>query len=174
MTTIVVYKSKTGFAKQYAEWIAGALEADLVPYKKVTVADLMAYDRIIYGGGLYAVGINGLKLIKKNLDKLSGKEIIVFAAGAAPGREAEIKEIKDNNFTAKEQKAIKFFYLRGGFDYSKLNLMDKLLMTLLKMKLKNKSDLTADERGMLNTYDKPADFTRKSNIDPLLTYLEKH
>lgn len=47
-------------------------------------------------------------------------------------------------------------------------------MTLLKWKIKskNKTNLTADEIGMLAVYDNPVDFTRKENIDPLIKYVQ--
>ena len=97
---------------------------------------LTAYDTVIYGGGLYVVGINGVKFITKNLDKLNDKKVVVFATGASPFREKAINEVRNKNFTSEEQKYIKFFYLRGGFDYSKLKPFDKVLMTLLKWKIK--------------------------------------
>ena len=138
MKTIVIYKSKTGFTRKYAEWIAEDLSADTFDISKVTINILTAYDTIIYGGSLYAVGIIGVKLITQNIDKLKDKKIVVFATGASPSREDGINEVIDKNFTQEQQKYIKFFYLRGGFNYSKLNLFDKFLMTLLKWKIKNK------------------------------------
>jgi menaquinone-dependent protoporphyrinogen IX oxidase len=91
---------------------------------------------VIYGGGLYAVGINGIKFIKNNLEKLKDKNVVVYASGASPSREETINEIINRNFTSEEQKYIKFCYLRGGFDYNKLGLLNKLLMKLLKQKIK--------------------------------------
>lgn len=132
---------------------------------------LAAYDTVIYGGGLYIVGINGVKLITQNLDKLQGKKVVVFATGATPHREEDITEVKNKNFTAEQLQRLRFFYLRGGFDYSKLKPVDKALMTLMKWKLKRKKELRADERGMLAAYDQPADFTRKKNIDELIAYV---
>jgi len=171
MKTVVIYKSKTGFAKKYAEWISEELSADIFDASKVNVSMLTAYDTVVYGGGLYAVGINGVKFITQNLDKLKDKKVIVFATGASPFREEVLSEVRDRNFTFDEQKYIQFFYLRGGFDYSKLKPFDKVLMTLLKWKLKMKKELTPDERGMLASYDKPVDFTRKKNIDAIITYI---
>lgn len=173
MKTVVIYKSKTGFAKKYAEWIAEDLSADIFDVSKVKIQMLTEYDTIIYGAGLYAVGINGVKLITQNLDKLKHKKIVVFATGASPLREDVINDITNRNFTPDQLKYIKFFYLRGGFNYSILKPFDKFLMTLLKwkMKSKNKKDLTADEIGMLAIYDKPVDFTRKDNIDKIINYV---
>ncbi|MBU3092847.1 flavodoxin domain-containing protein [Clostridium sp. CM028] len=175
MKVVVIYKSKTGFTKQYAEWIAEELSADIFDVSNVATNIVAAYDIVIYGGSLYAVGINGVKYITKNLDILKDKKVIIFATGASPSSQEAIDEVRNTNFTPGEQKHIQFFYLRGGFNYSKLKPFDKVLMTLLKwkmqMKVKMKKDLTPDERGMLACYDKPVDFTRKKNIDKIITYV---
>jgi menaquinone-dependent protoporphyrinogen IX oxidase len=171
MKTIVIYKSKSGFVKKYAAWIAAELSADLYEASQVTVGGLTAYDTVIYGGGLYVGGINGVKLITQNLDKLIGKKVVVFASGATPPRTEALDEVQNKNFTTEQLRRIRFFYLRGGFDYSQLTPVDKILMNLLKWKLKRKQELTADERGMLAAYAHPVDFTRKKNIDDLIAYV---
>lgn len=173
MKTIVLYKSKTGYTKKYAQWIAEELNADIFEASKVKIDQLMEFDTIIYGGGLYAGGINGVKLITNNLDKLKGKKVAVFATGATPHREKDILEVRNMNFTSEQQRDLRFFYLRGGFDYTKLTLVNKVLMIMLKLKIKmkKKNELVPDERGMLAAYDKPVDFTRKKNINELISYV---
>lgn len=171
MKTIVIYKSNSGFTKNYAEWIKEKLATDIFEASKVTVAMLTAYDTIIYGGGLLAGGINGVKLITKNLEQLKGKKIVVFATGASPSGEEAINEVRNRNFTSEQQKQIRFFYLRGGFDYNKLPPFYKAVMSLMKWVLKRKKDPTPDEQGMLAAFDQPVDFTRKNNIDELIAYV---
>jgi menaquinone-dependent protoporphyrinogen IX oxidase len=171
MKTIVVYKSKTGFTKKYAEWIAEELSCDIFDISNVTAKIVTSYSTVIYGGSLHAVGINGVKFITQNLDKLKDKKIVVFATGASPFRKELIDEVINKNFTLDQQKYIRFFYLRGGFDYSKLKTFDKILMTLLKWKLLSKKKLTPDERGMLASYNKPVDFTIRKNIESIITYV---
>lgn len=104
MKTVVIYKSKTGFTKKYAEWIAEELSADIFNASKVNVNTLNKYDTIIYGGSLYAVGIIGVGLIKKNINKLKDKRLVVFATGASPLRDNVINEVINKNFTVDEQK----------------------------------------------------------------------
>ena len=67
MKPIVIYKTKYGSTKEYGEWIAEDLGCSAVDAKSVKVSDLLAYDTIIYGGGLYAEIINGITLITKTL-----------------------------------------------------------------------------------------------------------
>lgn len=171
MKTLVIYRSKTGFSKAYAAWIAKVLDADLFEYRAVHPEQFVAYDTIIYGGGLYAVGINGIDLIKDNLKSLKDKQVIVFATGATPARQETTDYIRNANFTPEQQEMIHFFYLRGGFNYHQLALADKVLMNLLKMRLNRKKELTPDERGMLAAFDQPIDFTKEQNLAPLLLSL---
>lgn len=146
----VIYKSKTGFTKKYAQWIAKELSADIYNHRDMNNIIFKDYDIVVFGGSLYAVGIEGIKIIKKHFNLLKEKLIIVFAVGASPYREETVEEIKHNNFTEEQKEKIQFFYLRGGFNYHQLPLIDKFLMTLLRLKLKRKKNLTVDEKGMLN------------------------
>ncbi len=171
MKIVVVYKSISGFTKKYAEWITEELEADLLRIEKDDIDILLQYDIIIYGGSLHALGISGVNIIKNNLNKLRKKKIIIFTTGASLAKESIVSEVKDSNFSAEEQKQIQFYYFRGGFDFSKLNLINKILMTLLKWKIKLKRHRTPDEKGMLAAYSKPMDFTKKENIGELLEYV---
>ena len=172
MKTVVVYKSVTGFTKKYAEWIAEDLKSDLVEYSDISIDKVKDYELIIYGGSLHAVGINGLDIIKKNLNELNDKKLIVFTTGASPSRDNVLDEVKSANFSEEEQKKLRFFYLRGGFNYNELDFFNKILMTLMKWKIKlTKPDKrTPDERGMLEAFKKPVDFTKKENLKDLLEY----
>lgn len=170
MKSVVIYKSKSGYTKKYAQWLAEALQADLFEADKFKEEQFSSYDNVIYGGGIYAVGINGIKLIKDNLPSLKGKKVVVFASGLSPAREDVIKEIKDKNFSAKELEAISFFYMRGGFDTAKLKTLDGLAMKLMRRILKRKDPaaMSEDDRGMLDAFEQPVDFTDIKNIEPIL------
>jgi menaquinone-dependent protoporphyrinogen IX oxidase len=173
MKTIVIYRSKTGFTKKYANWIAKAVDATLVEAGKVSAGGLMRYDTIVFGGAMYAGGINGILLIKRNLWRYTSKNIVIFTLGATPVRPEIVDEIRDKNFTPDEQRHIKFFMLRGGFNYQKLGPIDKMLMQILKAKLKRVKHPTADERGMLAAYSRPVDFTDRRLIEPIVEAILK-
>ena len=171
MKTLVLYRSKTGFVRHYAEWIAQALSADLFDAKGFSPKNLAGYDAVVFGGGLYAGGINGLKIIKRHRALLKGKKLAVFASGASPWREETIVEIRDKNFKPEEQVSIGFFYLRGGFDFQQLSRIDRILMGLMKRMLQKKPNPTPDEKGMLASYEQPQDFTKQDNIKELVAYI---
>lgn len=172
MKTIVVYKSKTGFTKKYAQLISEKISCQSYTYKESKKINLDDYDLVIYGGSLYASGILGLKKFKT---QLTNQKLIVFAVGATPPKDGLKDELMTANFTSTEKEQVKFFYLRGGFNFDDLNLIDKGLMLMMKRSIKKKDpkDRTADERGLLNAYEQPVDFTKEKNIEPLITYYEE-
>jgi menaquinone-dependent protoporphyrinogen IX oxidase len=170
MKKVVVYKSKTGFTKKYAEYIGEAVGCNIYDFKSSKSLNLDNYDVVIYGGSLYASGILGLKKFKT---RLKNQKLIVFAVGATPPKEGLDEELIEANFNKEERKNVKFFYMRGGFDFNSLNLVDKGLMKMMKKSIEKKDpeERTPDEKGMLNAFDNPVDFTRPKNIEPLLDYL---
>lgn len=166
--TVVVYRSSTGFTKNYATWLSEDLKCDLLEGNKTKISDLQKYDTIIYGGGLYAVGISGIKLITKHFDQLKGKKIVIFAVGASPVREETTTLLRKSNIPAEIDQQIHFFYLRGGFDYNRLSPFMKLLMNLKKQQVKASKDTDPDAKGFLASYERPLDFTNRKYLKPIM------
>ena len=52
--------------------------------KKANIKEVEKYDIIVLGGGIYAMGIAGLSFLKRNINVLSDKKIIVFFCCASP------------------------------------------------------------------------------------------
>ena len=81
---IVIYRSKTGFSQQYAQWLAEELHCKVLPFRERKKENLEEYDVIILTGGLYAGQMAGLNWLKKQLPSLRGKRIAAVAVGCAP------------------------------------------------------------------------------------------
>lgn len=171
MNAIVLYRSKTGFTKSYAEWISQALGCPMKENKNIRPADLSAYDVIIVGGGLYAGGINGVSLVKKNFDQLKKKKLVVWATGFSSEREEDINRLWNQNFTETERVHIKTFFLRGGYDHKMCSFIDKMLMNMIKSMLTKKEDKTEHDKELLAAFDVPQDFRSKEKIEPLVSYV---
>ncbi|WMI80015.1 flavodoxin domain-containing protein [Anaerotignum sp. MB30-C6] len=176
---VVVYQSKYGATKKYAEWISGELSCDLFERKNVKVSDLKTYDTIIYGGGLYAVGVSGIDIITKNFPELSNKNLIVFTCGLAdPMSKENTDDIKENLskvFTTQMQNKIKLFHLRGAINYAKMGIIHKAMMSSMYKRI-NKKDydsLGNEDKEFLSTYGKAVDFTDKSAILPIVQYVRE-
>ncbi len=170
MKTIVVYRSKTGYTKKYAEWIAEELHCDIK--ENASYKDIAEYDTIIFGGGIYAGGINGIKLITANYERLRRKNIVIFAVGALSESENDMSGIWQRVFDSEQLKNTARFYFRGGFDPDRLRGADKLIIKLLISRLKKSADPTEKERNMLAQFDKAVDNTDRENIYPLTEYIQ--
>lgn len=172
---VVIYKSKYGSTKKYAQWISQVLDCDLFDGTDINKEDLLKYQTIIYGGGLYASGINGVSLITKNYNLIKEKNIIIFTVGLAdPNVKEHFRPIIDKNLNDEMKNKIKIFNLRGAIDYKNLKLFHKTLMALLKSKVKKIDDdkKTEEDKLMLETYGTTVDFTDKATIEPLVTYIK--
>ena len=172
MRTIIVYSSISGFTERYAGWIADALDADLRRLKEIGPRDIRDYDCIVYGGSLHAVGVYGLRKMKRLIERAGlargAPRLLVYGVGASPPKPETIAQVRDANFTPAEQEGIPFFYFRGGFDFSRLDWFHRIIMTLFRWKIARKSTKTPEELGMLKAYESPADFTDPATIAGLV------
>lgn len=174
----VVYKSKYGFTEKYAKWIAEALSCDLFERNAIKAEGLQPYDTIIYGGGLYAGGVSGIDLITKNFYHFANKNIILFTCGLSdPSNTVNTDHIKESLkklLTPEMEKQIKIFHLRGGVDYSKLSFLHKTMMGMLHKMLTQKAPdtLSNEDKEMLRTYGEKIDFTDRSSIVPIISYVQ--
>lgn len=173
MKGIVLFQSKYGAAKRYAEWIAEETGFTCVETKKAKVEDIREYDVIILGGGLYASGIAGLSFLKKNYKTLKEKRIVVFCVGASPYDEEALKAVAEHNMKD-ELAAIPCFYCRGAWDMSAMNAIDRNLCKMLRKAVSKKdpSEYEVWEKALMAAGDNSCDWTDKSYIAPILNAIK--
>ena len=64
---IVIYKSRTGFTKKYAKWLAQSLNCECIPQEDVGGERLSDYDVIIFGSSFRAGNVEELKWYKETI-----------------------------------------------------------------------------------------------------------
>ena len=174
MNSIIIYGSHYGTTKQYAEELSKRTNIKAISFKKFN-QQINDYDNIIYLGALYAGGVLGMSKTLKKLNNISNKKILIATVGLSdPTDEVNKNNIRNNikNQIPKEvlEKA-KIFHLRGGIDYSKLNFAHKTMMKLLYNAVKNlpEEKQTAEDRAMIETYNKKVDFIDFSSLDKIVS-----
>jgi len=175
MNSIVVYKSKYGSTRNYAQWIAQDLSCEAVDAKKVNADDLTKYDTIIYGGGLYAEVINGVSLITKNIDKFKDKKIIVYSTGITPlnYREYYDKLVIEKNFKPEMLSKIKIYNFLGKMVLDELSFAHRTALKGLKKIMSSKENPTEMEKLLIELCDADGDFTDRNAINELLNYAKE-
>ena len=173
MNSIIVYGSHYGTTKQYAEELSKRTNIKVISFKKIN-QQINDYDNIIYLGALYAGGVLGMSKTLKKLNNISNKKILIATVGLSDPTDEVNKNNIRNNIKSHIPKEVfekaKIFYLRGGIDYSKLNFVHKTMMKLLYNAVKNvpNEKQTAENRAMIETYNKKVDFIDFSGLDKII------
>jgi menaquinone-dependent protoporphyrinogen IX oxidase len=174
--TLVIYKSRYGSTKQYAEWIASELNGDIYELSKLPKNVIGKYSIIILGGGLYAGHISGLNILKNNFENIADKKFVIFTCGMSnPNDEDAIKYIQkglEKSIPQNIKGKIKVFHLRGSMNYSELKPLHKFMMSIVNKVLmkKEREKLSEDEKEILETYGKAFNFINKDTIKPIIEY----
>lgn len=171
---IVLYRSKTGFTKWYAEQIAAELGCAAVDIKAVRRKQLMTYDTLIFGGRAHAGRLYGWPKAKKLAERSCVKHLIIFATGATPNRaEDTISAFWKNNLSKQEMDCIPHFYMQSGLRYESMGLVDKLMMKGLSTMLRKKKNPSLEELEMARMIEASSDDSSPEYIVPLLNKLKE-
>ncbi len=174
MNAIVVYKTKYGSTKTYAEWIAEELSCEAVDAKNINAQKLSEYDTIIYGGGLYAEVINGVSLITKNLDKLKDKKIAVYTTGITPldCRAYYDTYVIEKNFKGGVPENVRLFNFLGKMKMDELSLVHRTALKSLKKIMQGKKNPSEMEKMLIELCDADGDFSNREDIAELVNYIK--
>lgn len=170
---IILYQSKYGATKKYADWLVEMTDFDCREVSKAALDTVEQYETIIFCGGIYASGIAGLSFLKKNIAKLKDKKILIFCVGASPYDEDALSEIKARNLTGGLQN-IPLFYGRGMWDESHMTFIDRNLCKILQKSVAKKDPGTYEPwmKALMCAVGQTCDWTDKSYLTPLLESLE--
>lgn len=174
MKGIIVYKSKYGATKKYAEWLREETGFDMVEVSDAKVSALQEYDVLVFGGGIYASGLPVTGFLKKNIKALSGKKIIVFCDGASPYDENAFNTIKERVMTG-ELENIPFFYCRGAWNMEAMSFMDRNLCKMLQKAVakKDPKDYEIWEVALMEAGQDTMDWTDRNYLKPIIDEIGK-
>lgn len=174
---LVMYKSVTGFTREYAEWIAGSLEKEndctLMELRDADARGISGFDTVIFGGRMHAGTVDGLKKAKELFENSRSPRFIVFATGAMPNsEEGTIAEMWSNNLSEEELSRIPHFYMQGGLRYEKMPFLEKMMMKafagVMKMKIKKKKEKDEKDRQFEEMIARSYDISDKKFVRPLV------
>ncbi|MEL4860117.1 flavodoxin domain-containing protein [Pseudoflavonifractor phocaeensis] len=151
MNAIVIYRSRTGFTKRYAQWLAEDLGCEAAAYEDRDKVELSGFDTVLYGDFLHAGALKGLDWLKAKLPELEGKRVAVFAVGACPADDPSLGPTLERSL---EGVGLPCFYLRGGLDYENMGFLDKMMMKMMCAMVKKKEGPDSETyRGISCSFD---------------------
>ena len=157
MIKAIIYQSKTGHTKEYAETLSKELK---IPCYSVSDAKekLQQQEEIIYLSWVRATSFVGYKKMNKKY-----QICCVGAVGAYPKSTEYIEKLKTYNHIRQE-----LFYLRGGINYEKLNKFYQKLLKIVgrAIALENHRD-----KAMIQLFMVGGNFVNKKQLKPMIEYV---
>jgi len=151
MPTLIIYRSKHGAAKQYAEWIAADLaDSAIFSVDDYDFKDIDKYDSVVLTSGTYLGEIGIRSYLIKNWSKFQHKRLYLLAVGIVFGNDGEIgykmipKHIREN---------IGYSKVPGKIEAHQLNPWEKFIIWITQAPNTNQID--------------------KNLIQPVLDYINK-
>lgn len=176
--SIVIYTSKRGSTKQYAEWIAEDLGCEAVPLADARGVDLHDFSCIIYGGWIRGSGIVDFDKFAKMLDADLMKRLIVYGVGFADETAenyAQVWGYSLGKIDPKNDNRVLMYILGGRYDPASVTGLDRFLMKTMRAVLLSGS--TPDAKSAANKIrdriDNGCDLVKRGNIDSLVKDAKK-
>jgi menaquinone-dependent protoporphyrinogen oxidase len=168
MTSIVVYSSKYGSTRQYAEWLAEELSIPVKSFKDVKERDLDGADTVILGSSVMVDSLTMKGWIKARWPLLKEKRLILFSVSATlPMDEPAMKAVLEHSMTPEMIARMQFFPLHGRIVLAKLPF---LLRPLIKAIMKSDKGSAGSGAGMTGEFDG----VKRENIAPILAAIRTH
>lgn len=172
MRTLVLYKSNTGCTQEYAEKIAKAFQTEAVPLKKgkFKKINFEEYDTIVFGGWILGSQIQGIDDFLGRWDEMSEKNVIVFAVGMS----FATKESRNNLISANllDMYHLRFYQLRGGFDYQKLGPIQKLMFNIGISQAKRETDGKTDVDFLTTIKETPFEYSDEAGVNRIIGVMQ--
>ena len=157
---VIVYESKTGFTKRYADMLSA--KTGLKVFRVKELARVNGDEEVIFLGWMKVGQIQGL-------DKLQ-KYNIKAVCGSGTGRTAEPDT--ETVIARNKIEGIPFFYLRGGcFPLKELKGIDKIMMSLFVKMLKARKDKDEKQEEAISIIENGFDGVKEENLQPVMECL---
>jgi hypothetical protein len=159
---IIVFESKTGFTKRYAEMLSSI--TGLKAFRANAISKISKEEEIIFLGWMKVGKIQGFDKVRKhNVCAVCGSGI---GRTAEPDVETVIARNKIEN--------IPFFYLRGGcLPLKELKGMDKIMLSLFVKMLKSRKDKDERLEESIAVIEEGYDYVKEEKLAPVIEWLNK-
>ena len=168
MSILVLYHTKYGSTKQYAEWIAQKLEASISPVTACDAKSLDALDTVIFGASIRMGKLQQADFLRKHWSVLRSKKLIIFSVSAAPPPDPAVRTYYEMSLPDEIRNHATFVPLPGRV--TPLDVLDTFLMLFPKTVTAVKAFFTRDPKdiAIAEGIRKQFDHVNRAAIEPIL------
>jgi len=158
---VIVYESKTGFTKKYAELLAAKTRLKVFHVKEIS--KINQDEEIIFLGWIKVGKIQGLNKVRRYNVKT------VCGSGTGRTAEPDVETVVARN----NIEGIPFFYLQGGcLPLKKIKGMDRIMLSMFVKMLKSRKDKDERTEEAIDIIVNGFDGVKEENLKPLLEWLK--
>lgn len=170
---LIIYKSKYGATKEYANMLSQKLNCQIIDFKKTKKIDFSPFKQIIYCCGIYLFKIKIVNYIKKIYKQVRNKKIFIFCVGASEYDINNIAQIKQKNLN-NELNNIPLFYGRGSLDINKMHKMNKFLCKLLQKILSKVNPVNYEPwmKAIMAAKNKVCNWVDEKYLDEIVSHIK--
>ena len=115
MIGTIVYSSKYGATRQYAEWLAADTKLPVVKIGESTIQEISNDDFVVIGTPVYFSKFLVRKWLNRHAKRLQGKKIFVFVVNAAAsGEQAKRDRFVTMSVPGELRNHCEFSFFPGG------------------------------------------------------------
>ena len=161
---LILYQSKYGSTKQYAEWIHKEIPSRMADVDKCNAPEFAKYNVIVFGGYVRAGRIVIAPMIIENWNVIRGKQVILFTTSDTPPEHPNIGKIYNASLPPEIRQDVRYFPLHGRMIHKDLSTYDESLVAVGRMMEKDETL----KRFMTEDFDE----VKQENIYPILEYIK--
>jgi menaquinone-dependent protoporphyrinogen IX oxidase len=161
MKGAIIYNSKYGSTRQYAEWLAKELGLPLLTPGAMTTQEIDSANYLLIGTPVYYGRLQIKNWLRRNVKHLSSKKLFFFiVCGTSPEEKGKLDKIATDNIPVPLLTDGTVHFLPGRVIHQQLTFWHKLMMKLVAQSVKDplkRQALRSDLDGV-----------KKERIEPLL------
>ena len=161
----IVYSSKYGHTKQYADWLKEDVDADAIDISKFNITQMLAYKLVIFACGVYGDKLSIMDFVKKNVTAIPAQKTMIMAVGwyTNDSKEATEKLINDN-YPPEFKGKVPMYVVNSGLDKKQISKMDSVKLVAAKLAIEKKDGRSSDDINALGILNGYSDSTSKDNL----------
>ena len=170
---LIIYNSRGGSTRRYAQLLASATGGSAVPMKEVRPGQMQAADTVVFASWLMAGSLQGGGFVKRHWHILKEKRTVLAVVGL--GRMLDEKlwgEYAARAFTPEMRDSLRVFYLRGAYHPAERSILVRRLMSGVAGALEKKASPTPDDLALARDMRQGCDYVDGDLLAALTSYLD--
>lgn len=169
----VVYATKYGHTKQYADWMKEEAGADIFVSTSFTPTKALEYKAVVFAGGVYGDKILIMDWLKKNLGQVNVNKMVIAAVSwyCNDSEEAKARLIAEN-YPEQFKNVVPLIVINSGIDKKKTSVMDKAQLLAAQSAINKHEVRSADDINALAIIKGYSDSTSKDNLKSLIAAVQ--